>query len=69
MTNLPRAETTNLTRKKEDRLKEILCDSLILNLYEVSAETELHTDVSWIRRDTFSEKQIRQRDASNLSLQ
>jgi hypothetical protein len=50
LTNLLRAGTEFefIERERESftRLKEILCDSPILNLYEIGAETELHTDAS-----------------------
>jgi len=50
LTNLLRAGTefefNERERESFTRLKEILCDSPTLSLYEVGAETELHTDVS-----------------------
>jgi hypothetical protein len=47
---LLRAETkfkfSERERESFARLKEILCGDLILNLYDVSAEIELHMDAS-----------------------
>jgi len=47
-------------RKSFARLKEILYDNLILNLYEVGTESELHTDASVHGYDALAEKQWRQ---------
>jgi hypothetical protein len=75
MTNLLRAgikfEFDERERESFTQLKEIFCDSP--SLYEVGAETE-HGDRAygcvnaWVRRDTYAEKQRRQRDASSLLL-
>jgi hypothetical protein len=50
LTNLLRAgkefEFNERERESFMRLKEILCDSPTLSLYEIGAETELHIDVS-----------------------
>jgi len=64
LTNLLKAETKfefgERERKSFARLKEILYDNLILNLYEVGTESELHTDASVHGYDALAEKQWRQ---------